>query len=194
VTIRQFAVEPVASLRTTRPLLLLAAFALAGGRQPARADWKPEKTESHGLALSLGLGTPYGGAGGQAAYWLQLHGSLFRVAAYGGLGVAAVESPGGVVVGWALGMLGSWGHKHRVLLDLSVSTLAVQSLSLHGEALNDQAVLGPSLAVGYEYMAFWGFFFRAELGVGYMVGEPILAASERVVPVLTLLGLGYKAW
>jgi hypothetical protein len=68
-------------------IALMFAFACA---RPARADWHA-RTKRDGLGVSAGFGSHYGGIGGQATYWLQWGGSLFRLAAYGGVGLISFE-------------------------------------------------------------------------------------------------------
>jgi hypothetical protein len=142
---------------------MLAALVLASAPWSARADWHA-KTERDGLGLSVGAGQPYGGLGVQAMYWLQLTGTLFRLAAYGGIGLNAFGGSN-VAVGGSGGIVGSWGHKHRALIDVAFGVVAFTGVRRDDAEWSYEAQLGPSLAVGYEYMSLQGLFLRWEVGV-----------------------------
>ena len=43
-------------------------------------------------------------------------------------------------------------------------------------------------------MSFGGFCLRTGIGVGYMLGHPLIPADQRPALALTLIGLGYKLW
>jgi hypothetical protein len=152
-------------------------------------------TESDGLALSAGIGVQYVLVGLQAAYYVQVPHTLYRIvpyAAFGGGWCGAADS----VLECALsaGVMGSWGHKHRLFVDLGYGPLAAYSFSFHGEDLTQHAVSGPFAALGYEYVSFAGFVLRTELGAGYVLGAPLIRSQERTLLTLTLIGLGYKFW
>jgi hypothetical protein len=155
-----------------------------------------QKTLTSGLGLSAGIGTQYAILGLQAAYYLQLPRSRFRLAPYAGIGAAVCtdeERDSSCILGKAFGLLGSWGNKHRIIADAFVATLGVSWFSLHGEPSHTDTVWGSGLALGYEYMAFDGFFVRSSLGVSYAFG-PSFRVHDRVEPALTLVGVGYKLW
>lgn len=159
------------------------------------ADATRPRTESDGLGLSVGIGTEYGFAGAQAAYYVQLPRSLFRIVPHAGVGADCVEGAPHCATAWLVGAMGSWGHKHRLLVDLFGGTVTAWSIQLHGVPLDAAPVDGAGVAMGYEYMAFSGFFLRSGLGVAYMLLPPLTPADESpLILTLTLIGLGYKAW
>lgn len=155
---------------------------------------EPRITESDGLALSAGLGTQYVLAGVQAAYYLQIPHSLYRVAPYVAVGVGACGGDNGVECAIGAGVLGSWGHRHRLVVDLAYVPLTWYRFSFHGEAAHQFAVSGPALSIGYEYMGFGGFCMRSGIGAGYLLGRPLIPDDQRLTLALTLFGLGYKFW
>jgi hypothetical protein len=154
------------------------------------------KTETSGLGLSAGLGSQYPIVGLQAAYYVQMPHSLFRVTPYAGVGAGLCNTAprGDCATGWVLGAMGSWGHQHRIMFDAFYGTVNAYWFSFHGEAPETRAVPGAGLAVGYEYMAFSGFFVRTDVGGTYAFGPPITAAKNRFGLALTLIGVGYKFW
>jgi hypothetical protein len=155
-------------------------------------DTPRRKTETSGLGLSAGLGSQYAFFGVQAAYYLQRPRALVRVAPYGGVGLLCLEDE--CTTGWMLGAMGSWGQKHRLLVDLFYGTVTAYGFQLHGEPSVTKTFTGTGLAVGYEYMAFCGFFVRGSIGGAYAFGPPIKAPLHRIQWMLTPLGIGYKFW
>jgi hypothetical protein len=157
---------------------------------------EPHKTETSGLGLSAGVGSQYPIVGLQAAYFVQMPHSLFRVTPYAGIGTGLCNTAprGDCATGWVLGAMGSWGHQHRIMLDAFYGTVKAFWLAFHGEAPETHAVSGAGLAVGYEYMAFSGFFVRTDVGGSYAFGPPITAPKNRFGIALTLVGVGYKFW
>lgn len=157
---------------------------------------EPQKTETSGLGLSAGIGSQYPYVGIQAAYYLQVPHSLFRITPYAGIGgaICTGAARADCVVGETLGAMVSWGHRHRILADAFYGPVLAYSLSFHGEDPKTQASSGIGLAGGYEYMAASGFFLRADLGVAYAFGPPIKRPKDRFAPTLTLIGIGYKFW
>lgn len=154
------------------------------------------KTETSGLGLSAGIGFQYPIIGAQGAYYFQLPASLFRVTPYAGIGGGLCTSAprSDCAMGTVFGAMGSWGHNHRIMLDAFYGTVGAYSLSFHGEAPDTKATWGVGLAVGYEYMAFSGFFARIDAGGTYAFGPPIKAPVHRFGLALTLIGVGYKFW
>ena len=150
------------------------------------------KTETSGLGLSVGLGSQYAIFGAQAAYYVQLPHPRFRVAPYAGIGALCFEDD--CTTGWMFGAMGSWGRKHRLVLDAFYGTVTAYSISVHGEPAITQAFTGVGLAAGYEYMAFGGFFLRGSAGGAYAFGPPIKAPLHRFHVMFTPLGIGYKFW
>ena len=155
---------------------------------------EPRITETDGLALSAGVGTQYVAVGVQAAYYFQIPHSLYRLAPYIAAGVGPCGPDDGVECTVAGGVLGSWGHKHRVFVDLAYVPLNRYHFSFHGEEPHRFVVSGPALSIGYEYMSFRGFHLRTGIGVGYLLGHPLIPADQRPALALTLIGMGYKLW
>ena len=151
-------------------------------------------TESDGLAFSAGLGVQYVALGIQAAYYFQVPHTLYRVVPYAAVGAGFCGSTDGVACALVGGVMGSWGHKHRLFVDLGYGPVAQWRYSFHGETPTGHAISGPFASLGYEYMSFAGISLRSELGAGYMLGAPLVRAQDRAVLVLTLLGLGCKFW
>lgn len=93
-----------------------------------------------------------------------------------------------VEIGFAAGLMGSRGHKHRLVLDLMFSPAGTQVLRLHGLRVDSHIIYGFGLAIGYEYMTFSGVTFRRSyrvcLGLRYRVfyQSPYLAAYLRTNP------------
>jgi len=175
----------------------LVAMALCLLAQPAAAQTTPpvHKTETNGLGLSAGLGNQYPILGVQAAYYFQVPHSLFRVVPYLGVGTGLCAFHGqqaACTSGAVAGVMGSWGHKHRLVLNASYGTVGVSAFWLHGQLSDAVSIEGIGLAVGYEYMAFSGFFYRADIGAAYALLPPLLRSQVPVILTLTPVGIGYK--
>jgi len=168
---------------------------LAGPAPEPTAPAELRVTESDGLALSAGIGVQYVFAGLQAAYYFQVPHTLYRLVPYAAFGGGWCGSADSVLeCALAAGVMGSWGHKHRLFVDLGYGPLGAYRFSFHGEKLMQHAVSGPYAALGYEYLSLAGFVLRTELGAGYLLGAPLIRAQERTSLALTLIGLGYKFW
>jgi hypothetical protein len=164
---------------------LLLGSALASSEAFATAPLR--RTETSGAAVSIGVGSQYPLLGAQLAYYLQVPNSLFRVTPYAGMGALLCPE----CVGASFGVMGSWGCKHRIVVDAFYATVVSTWYSLHGEARHYSVVWGTGLAVGYEYMAFGGMFVRATAGASFAFGPPIFPWEDRIGPAASL-GLGYK--
>ena len=166
-------------------------------REEGRRLEQPRKTETHGPALSAGLGSQYVGFGFQAGYYLHLPRTNLRFLPYVGFGwVLFVDADGENIStpGTAAGAAASWGRNHRLTVDLFYAPTSHTSLSLHGEPPDRRLEWGPGFAIGYEYAAFSGFFLRTNIGVAYTVTLPIAAPADRFSLAGTLIALGYKLW
>lgn len=166
---------------------------------PASTGKAPEERprgDTDGLALSGGIGSQYVGLGAQAAYYLQLGRSPFRVAPYVGFGVGpfASKDRADFVPAISAGARGSFGQRNRLVVDLFYAPSATTYLSLHGEAPDLRVEWGPGVAVGYEYMGRQGCFFRADVGIQYTVTVPVFAPKDRLNVALTPLAMGCKLW
>lgn len=175
----------------------LVAMAWCLVAQPAAAQTTPpvHKTETNGFALSAGLGNQYPAIGVQAAYYVQVPHSLFRVTPYLSVGAGLCAFHGqqsACTSGAVAGMMGSWGHKHRVVLNASYGSVGVAAFWLHGQLSDAVSIEGIGLAVGYEYMAFSGFFYRADIGSAYAFLPPLLRNRSPIILTLTPVGLGFK--
>jgi hypothetical protein len=159
-------------------------------------DDHPRKTETSGLGVSIGIGSQYVLLGGQLSYYLQVPHSLFRVVPYAGVGEGVGGAPRDKrwITGTTAGLLGSWGQKHRAVVNVAYGSIAGAYTSANGQTRELRNAWGPSLAVGYEYMAFSGFFLRADFGAGVIVAAPSWSRTGDVGPVGTFIGLGWKLW
>lgn len=170
----------------------------AARQDSAAAPEEPRKTETNGPGVSAGIGSQYVAFGIQLSYYFRLPHSLYHVVPYVAFGTAPATANNKNEVDWlpafAFGALGSWGHKHRFVLNLFYSPIGYTYVSLHGEKPDLRLEWGPGLTAGYEYVAFSGFYMRFDAGIQYMVTAPIFAPKDRFAPAVTLIGLGYKLW
>ena len=173
-------------------LAVLTSTTSLAAQQPKAPVVTASKTQTSGLALSAGFGTDYVMLGVQAAYYLQIPASLFRVVPYASVGTLCHE--GDCARGAVFGALGSWGKRHRVVVDAFYGPVVAYSLSMHGEPAVTKAYSGTGLALGYEYMAHSGFFVRGGIGGAYAFGPPIIAPGKLFHVALTLVGVGFKFW
>lgn len=175
---------------------LLSAFLVSASVARGQTTEPVHKTETSGLALTVGIGNQYPIFGAQVAYYVQIPHSLFRVVPYvgGGFGVCVGrDDDSSCTTGGVGGVMGSWGHKHRVVLNAAYGTVGAFAIRLHGQSLPATSFEGIGLGVGYEYMAFNGFVFRSDIGLAYAFLPPLLQSSP-VAVTLTLIGVGYKLW
>jgi hypothetical protein len=181
-----------------RLLVAAVVFALpvsvgAAGGAKAGVAAAPQKTgasdptRTSGLALSVGLGSQYPLLGAQLAYYLQIPEASFRLTPYASVGSQLCSG----CLGAAFGVMGSFGHQHRFVVDAFYGTVGSTWYSLHGEPRHELVTWGVGLAVGYEQMIRSGFFWRVEGGATYAFGPPIFPPQDRFGPALSL-GVGYK--
>lgn len=161
-------VRPVSSpaLAATPGAASPVPIAASGSAEQANEVWK---TETSGLGISVGIGSQYTFLGAQAAYYVQLPRSRMRVAPYAAIGAHCGSDD--CTTGKMFGLLGSWGRKHRLLVDMFAGTVTARTISAHGESGVTQGYWGMGIAAGYEYMTFDGFFVRGDRDV-------IVAASN----------------
>jgi hypothetical protein len=190
---------------------LAAAFALQLVAAGARADASPSPVAqapveqqtpvehvrdvslTSGLALGVSFPTGAGLIGLRADYLFQLPSSWFRLGVHAAVGAYLCPDPE-CHPSTTFGLLGSWGHHHRVFLEARTGTLGGVTLYLHGQAVASRAVWGIGSEVGYEYMAASGYFLRFGVGIALLVDAAIEPLSERIGPSLTLLHVGCKLW
>jgi hypothetical protein len=155
---------------------------------PAAADEIPRNATS-GLGLAAGLGSEVAGIGGEVLYYAEL-GSGWRIVPRVGGGV--LPSDDGTVGGVEAGIAGEWGARHRILLDVSFGLAGIGSRKRvdTGEVVEVHPVYGPTIALGYEYVADGGFLLRISAGVTYVDS---VYFTTHVGPAGTL-ALGYKLW
>jgi hypothetical protein len=185
-----------AVVRTFVALQLLAAGAQADASPsaPARSpEPKHEVTETSGLAIGVSIPTGAGLIGVRADYLFQLPRTLFRLGVHAGVGAYLCPDPE-CHPSYSFGALGSWGHRHRVFLEVLTGTLGGVSLNLHWQSVASRALWGVGSEIGYEYMGESGFFIRFGAGIGLLVEATIVPLSGRIGPVLTLLHVGCKLW
>ena len=181
------------------PSRMFAADTSGDSANARTPSFDERKTETSGPAGSAGIGTQYALVGVQLSYYLQLAPRL-RVAPYVGVGrvVGGPDENLRWTTGAAAGVIGSWGERHRALVNLAFGTVATSYDLRDDDEVAIKNDWGPSLSLGYEYMASSGFFVRSDLGVGIIVTDPY--PSETSVPrdraslVATLVGVGWKLW
>jgi hypothetical protein len=176
-------------------LLAAAAQADASASAPAARSTEPVHavTETSGLAIGISIPTGAGLIGLRADYLFQLPRTLFRLGVHAAVGAYLCPEPE-CHPSYSFGALGSWGHRHRVILEVLTGTLGGVTLYLHGQSVASRAAWGVGSQVGYEYMAESGFFIRFGAGIALLVDASILPASERIGLLLTLVHVGSKLW
>jgi hypothetical protein len=128
----------------------------------------PPRSQSTGVALAVGLGTGFGaGFGVQVAVPVALFGGIVQVGPYAGIGFLPGVQEATAVVAPSFGVLGFWGIRHRLFVDLDFGPPVVRYWQLHGTTVAQQPVYGPSALVGYEFMAHHGMFVRTGIGAGF---------------------------
>lgn len=159
-------------------LLLLVVVFLGLPAVMLGQDAQPAPPATRTTTLMGGAGNAMGWFGGQ----VEVYFSGDRFSAFGGLGYTpALDSgdPSGIT--GAAGLRGyTRGLRHRALLELSISQVAVET------GAEDKRLYGPGLQVGYQYTALGGFTILVSVGVGYAPGT-----SEQFSPVEALGGLGF---
>lgn len=170
--------------------ILTAVLALALTMMPERVDARDTRA-SDGPALGLALGADAGGIGGFASYYLRFDGSRFGVMPHAGLGYVGVS---GVGPGWSVGVGGSFGRSHRLVLDLNLSTVGAQELTLYDTTIDAKAIYGLGLTAGWEWLSKSGFFMRANIGPVFAFLPPLYRRSEGWSVTGNLLSLGVKLW
>jgi hypothetical protein len=155
----------------------------------------PERDVSltSGLALGISLPTGAGLVGIRADYLFQLPDTWWRLGVHAAAGALLCPEPD-CHASYTFGLLGSYGHQHRIFLEAKTGTLGGVTLSLHGQDVASRAAWGVGAIVGYEYMGPAGFFLRFGVGFSVLVEPAIELLSDRVGPALTLLHLGWKLW
>jgi hypothetical protein len=175
-------------------LLLTAAVARADvGESPRRDVYVPAVTETSGLALGVSLPTGAGLIGVRADYLFQWPRTLFRLGVHAGVGALLCQEPE-CHASYLFGVLGSWGHQHRLFLELNGGTFGGVSLQLHGTNIASRALWGAAAELGYEHMLSTGLFIRFAAGLAYLFEPAIEPVSDRLGLALTLLHVGYKLW
>jgi hypothetical protein len=154
----------------------------------ARTERTPERRPPGartGPSAALGIGHGYGLLGLQLSFPIAVSQSLALGPFLGVGGLPAHEEAEGV---WTVagGLLGYWGTRHRLLLELSVAPVALRTLDLHGTRVATDAAYGPAAIVGYEFVSDPGFLVRAGAGAG----APIIEDSG-IFPLISV-GLGWK--
>ena len=180
--------------------LLGLAFVLPLWAAGVRADTEPvpaprlppEVTETSGLALGVQLPTGAGLVGLRADYLFQIPRTFLRFGVSAGVG--ALLCIHGCHASVLFGGLVSWGHRHRIFLELATGTFEGMSVTVHGEHAGSRPLWGIASQVGYEYMSESGFFTSLGAGIAFLFEPAIYSVSERLGPAITLLHVGYKLW
>jgi hypothetical protein len=165
-------------------------YPFAPGRDEAD-DFAPHET--HGPALSIGVGDLYAGYGAELAYhFAPLREQWLAIAPH--LAVGKTWAPAGYdgQLGVRGGALLAYGGERRVLLDVAFGALRTHGLRLHGVRAASRVVDGVSLALGVERMDVRGLFLRALIG-GYFLTSRGVDDGDRL-GVLFALGAGWKPW
>lgn len=185
-------------------LVVLAVTSSASGwARPATATASvasSSKAETSGLAAGVGMGYQTPVFGGQVLYYFRMGERPISVAPYAGVAVwPDVDRQSGKLEvvgtrrGLALGCMVVRGRRHRFVADVSFGLAGVEyQLFPVTQERESNEIYGLSAAFGYEFMARWGFFFRATGGLTYLLEEPQFAVGQdRGLPTFHL-GVGYK--
>jgi hypothetical protein len=130
--------------------------------------------------LGIGAGHENAAIGAQALYYFQFPDDRWRVAPHVGVGYLGAT-------GFAGGAMGSFGHRHRLVLDLVAGPMAATG----GSEVATHLYYGVAALLGYEWMAASGLALRSTIGVAY---RPTLAASERIYLAINVISINYKLW
>jgi hypothetical protein len=134
----------------------------------------PPRSQSTGVAVSVGAGTGFGpGFGAQVAVPIAVASGLLQVGPYVGFGFFPGIEESRAVLAPSVGVLGFWGVRHRIFVDLDFGVVALRQWQLHGTIIVLDAVYGPSALVGYEFMAHRGMFVRIGVGGGLLPEERV---------------------
>jgi len=137
-----------------------------------------------GPALSVGVGSQSGGAGGRVSYYFAPADWEVRFGVYFGAGYFPVLQ--GTPLGFAAGGFAFVGQHHRGLIDVSYSLIETGNILILPPT-DDFKLYGLTTAVGYEYMHPGGFFVRLTAGATF--GSPTF--SHGIVPAGNI-ALGLK--
>ena len=163
-----------------RPLqLLFVSLVLALLSSRAHAQ---DRALTSGLSVGAGIGHESGFVGGHALYYFQLSDERYRLAPHVGLGAY----PGTSKVGFAGGLMGSFGRRHRLVVDL----LAAPYANISGKADDGKLRPGVGLLAGYEWMAPFGLAIRSTIGMAY---RPTFQ-EEPLELAVNVLSIDYKFW
>ena len=172
-------------------LALLAASSSAHA-QIATDD---DVTRTSGLAVALSLGYESPTYGGQLDYYVTSPTRPFGLAVYLGTGwypsITVDNTPTGGSLGLAFGVLGFWGRRHRLVVDLGYGAGALEAQAGQNTILREDMLYGVTLAAGYEYMHPIGFFVRATGGATLLTGDISVTGQSRVVPTVDV-AIGVK--
>jgi hypothetical protein len=80
------------------------------------------------------------------------------------------------------------------VLELLTGTVGAVGLTLYGAQIDSRTLWGLRFMVGYEYMAFNGFFVRSGIGVTWVWEPAIIPVDKRLGLALTLVHIGKKFW
>jgi hypothetical protein len=145
--------------------------------------------DTDGLALGAGIGITVGGIGGSASYYVQWPERRLSLRPHVGVGWLDARMPG-----HAAGIAGSFGRRHRLIVDVQLATLGAQPLVLYEEELDEKLIYGVGLAAGWEWLSRSGFFVRASIGPAFLFLPPLYQRAEAFDINLNLIELGAKLW
>jgi hypothetical protein len=184
-------------LRLT-PAIAVISFLIGDSAGQARADANPS---GRGPAISAGFGHEYAGLGLQAHYFLPVAGTRWSWAPSLAVGLVPsqfaaewiLEGANTRVAGFAAGVSGSYGYRHRISGSLGYGLVGALGLPVQGIFVDAEAVYGASALAGYEYVGASGLLVRIRpLGLAYWT-HPLAGPGERWYWAGSV-GLGWKLW
>ncbi len=145
-----------------------------------------------GPAVGLAVGADGGGFyGGFLAYYLTWPAKRLGLMPHAGVGAAFYREASPA---FSLGIGGSFGRRHRLVVDLQVTGVSAQSLTLYGERLDAKPIYGLGFLVGWEWLSRSGFFMRGNLGPAFAFLPDLYQRSEALEVTFNLLSAGVKVW
>jgi hypothetical protein len=181
--------------------LFFAAFTLGAA---ATAHAQPLRDRPRyarpGVALGVGIGGQYAGAGAQLTGFVPLAPRPWTLSAGFAFGrVAEFASAGSAVgredhvYGPAFTLGASFGHRHRLTAALGWGAVLGQAVLIEGLRVDAVARSGAFAEAGYEFLGASGLFVRfVPLGVAY-VAHPLLQAGNEW-SYSGSFGVGWKPW
>ena len=166
------------------PLLLVLLLA-----SPVQAR---DVGQNDGPAVGLALGADGGGLfGAFLAYYVTWPDKRLGVMPHAGAGAAFYSE---AAPAFSIGVAGTFGGRHRLIIDLQLTGVSAQRLTLHGAQLDAKTIYGLGVLVGWEWLSRSGFFMRANLGPVFQFLPPLYQRSEAISFSANVLSMGVKIW